>query len=387
MLDPSVFMVLIDGMGLMALLALAYGSIGRVLDRGRGYAEAIGLVFGLGAVAATLGGATSPLEGSYCSLPYVIVALAGGFAGWRSATLAGFMASIAFYFVGDIEAASAVLAIAGSAVIGLAWRRFTRPQAGGSAFDFVSLALMLAANIMFFGALGSSVSVSGAPVLSSTLLTCLVAVLSLGWMMRREDRLRRREGELRIDALTDPLTGLGNRRAFEALLKVELAAIARQGVPLSMLLLDVDHFKRINDTHGHETGDRVLKRLAFVLRQNVRDADYVFRLGGEEFCVLLPGASRAAAVKVAERIRRVTGSANLGSADRLLSVTFSIGVSTARTSAIPHIRLYASADSALYQAKTDGRDRVCQADDPSGDLEDYELREDLPLASARRFAT
>ena len=99
-------------------------------------------------------------------------------------------------------------------VIGLAWRHFLRPRLEASTFDFILLALMVAAAMVFFGELGSSGTMSGPTILLLTLLTCIGAVLSLGWMMRREDRLRRREGELRIDALTDPLTGLGNRRAF-----------------------------------------------------------------------------------------------------------------------------------------------------------------------------
>ena len=375
-------MLLMNGMGLMALLALAYGSIGRALDSRPGYPEAIGFVFGLGAVAATLS-ADASLEGSHFNLPYVIVALTAAFSGWRSATLVGFMAAITSFFVDDMGMAPALLAIASSVVIGLAWRHFLRPRLEASTFDFILLALMVAAAMVFFGELGSSGTMSGPTILLLTLLTCIGAVLSLGWMMRREDRLRRREGELRIDALTDPLTGLGNRRAFDALLKDELAAIARHGVPLSMLLLDVDHFKRINDTHGHEIGDRVLKHLASVLRQNLRDADYVFRLGGEEFCVLLPGAGRAAAVNVAERIRRVTGAANLGRLDRPLRVTFSIGVSTARASTVLPIRLYASADSALYRAKTDGRNRVRQAADVSEGLDAGETIEPEALDPAQ----
>jgi diguanylate cyclase (GGDEF)-like protein len=157
-------------------------------------------------------------------------------------------------------------------------------------------------------------------------------------------------------ALTDPLTGLLNRRAFEVRIHEEAARSARQGAPLSMLALDIDHFKRVNDRFGHPTGDAALVSIGRVIEQTARQGDVVARVGGEEFSVLLVGADLDAAATVAERIREAVETVSHGDIGKL---TISIGVAgLSLDGEAPAVTLQRDADRVLYVAKETGRNRV-----------------------------
>lgn len=161
-------------------------------------------------------------------------------------------------------------------------------------------------------------------------------------------------------AVIDPLTGLYNRRFGTARLSEEFQRAVRAETPLSVLMLDIDHFKAINDTHGHLIGDRVLAQVAQVLQQLSRESDIAVRYGGEEFFILLPGANCDNAQALAERIRRAVADLVIDHAGMALRVTISIGLSSLPEAAAntPEI-LITQADTALYQAKQGGRNRVC----------------------------
>jgi diguanylate cyclase (GGDEF)-like protein len=160
-------------------------------------------------------------------------------------------------------------------------------------------------------------------------------------------------------ALTDVLTGLANRRAFVDALGSELARVHRHDHPASLLFLDLDAFKQVNDTHGHAVGDEVLAGFAQVLTRSCRRGDLAARIGGEEFAVLLPMTGRVPAALVAERIRRATESLPLGRSVEV-PMTVSIGVAASEDSPEPvePSELLGRADAALYRAKTGGRNRV-----------------------------
>jgi photoactive yellow protein len=174
--------------------------------------------------------------------------------------------------------------------------------------------------------------------------------------------------EAQDQAIRDPLTGLFNRRYVEAVLPAELARAQRYEVPLSLLVIDVDHFKTVNDRFGHPVGDRVLIRLAGVMRRVRRVSDTCARLGGEEFCIVLPHSSAPAALAAGERLLRVVRALRFEEEPEL-RVTVSIGVATT-PGTMPASdfegqvrRLMARADEALYEAKRSGRDRtVLKAD-------------------------
>jgi len=161
------------------------------------------------------------------------------------------------------------------------------------------------------------------------------------------------QAELERSARTDALTGLANRRCFEEALHRELAVATRSGAPCGLIVLDVDHFKAVNDAHGHQTGDEVLAGVGSALGRAARDTDIVTRYGGEEFAVVLPGCSAAEATEAAERLR-----AAVASSASPVPVTLSAGVAAFPSDAEDAVSLVAAADGALYKAKRQGRDRA-----------------------------
>jgi len=171
-------------------------------------------------------------------------------------------------------------------------------------------------------------------------------------------------------AITDGLTGLRSRKFFEETLHAEAAGARRSGRPLGLLLLDIDYFKKVNDTYGHNGGDRVLVEVAERLRRLARPGDLVARYGGEEFAILLPGIDAARGCEIAERIRHGIATVPIAvGGTRQHRVTVSVGVA-AMTSTSEHVDdLVLAADRALYTAKNAGRDQVAAADDvPQPDL-------------------
>jgi diguanylate cyclase (GGDEF)-like protein len=177
---------------------------------------------------------------------------------------------------------------------------------------------------------------------------------SLAFLLMHKERADEETTRL---ATTDPLTGVFNRRTFIELAEQELARTRRTGAPLALMMLDLDHFKRVNDTYGHLIGDQVLVAFTRLVRECVRRSDLVVRYGGEEFCVLLPGTLLTAATALAERIRAATAARTLTSLP--FRITVSIGVTASAAGAATALDdLLARADEALYRAKEEGRNRV-----------------------------
>ena len=199
-----------------------------------------------------------------------------------------------------------------------------------------------------------------------------------GTLLERESRLARMNAELEhtvaertrqlLDAnaelgrlaAQDPLTGVANRRAFERRLHEEEARSRRSGRPFGLLIVDVDHFKRVNDRHGHPVGDQVLQALAALLVQNTRQTDFVARFGGEEFAVLLPDIAGDEPARVAEKVRESIARHDFGAVGQ---VTVSVGCASADGVRRTAAAAVARADVALYRAKRDGRNCV-RLDEP-----------------------
>lgn len=180
---------------------------------------------------------------------------------------------------------------------------------------------------------------------------------------RYTELLRQNVSQSLEAALTDALTGLFNRRYLESRLKAIADGAANRGKNLAVLAIDADHFKSVNDTYGHEAGDKVLQELARRIRGNVRSADLPCRVGGEEFVVAMPGVSRSDALIAAERLREVVASAafDIGRAGGPLPVTISVGVAAFEGGNDTAEELLKRADAALYCAKNSGRNRVAAA--------------------------
>lgn len=188
-----------------------------------------------------------------------------------------------------------------------------------------------------------------------------------------QDELRTKNRQLedmltRVEtlAITDPLTGLFNRRRFETILELEYRKTVRYQTPLSCLMIDIDHFKSVNDTFGHQRGDMVLKEVALIIQRSIREVDTAARWGGEEFTVLVPTISRESAVQPAKRILRSISEhafPDLGGR----SVTVSIGIAD-----MPNVRIDSAAqlvqlaDLAMYEAKKKGRNRIELASEEQG---------------------
>jgi two-component system cell cycle response regulator len=177
---------------------------------------------------------------------------------------------------------------------------------------------------------------------------------------RYADRLRDNVQHSLEMAVTDPLTNLHNRRYFEAHAATALEQAIERGRPLSLLILDIDHFKVINDSWGHEAGDDVLREFAHRLRKNLRGIDLPCRIGGEEFVVVMPDTDMAIAAVVAERVRRKIERDLfiIHDGERSIPVTVSIGAASLSGTDESLPSLLRRADKALYRAKNDGRNRV-----------------------------
>jgi diguanylate cyclase (GGDEF)-like protein len=205
--------------------------------------------------------------------------------------------------------------------------------------------------------MGSTVAVDPGSFADEPTYT-LVGLAAIAGLAAFAHTLMRAEIEQRTHATLDPLTGLLNRKALAG----RFAEIAEQatltGAWVSVIACDLDHFKQVNDAHGHDRGDKVLKEAAYVMRKNLRSFELVYRLGGEEFLVVVPGLALEEGLALAERLRTGIEDARPGG----LSVTASFGVAAARGAEVEFEPLFRGADAALYLAKRNGRNQAIGRD-------------------------
>jgi len=191
---------------------------------------------------------------------------------------------------------------------------------------------------------------------------CPVGETSCEWL-DKVNNLRQQIDELSALVSTDALTGLYNFRHFEMVLQAEMDRSKRSGIPTSLVLVDADHFKAVNDTYGHEAGNLALKHLADILRGEVRTTDIVCRYGGEEFAMIFPETHLNLAVKVADRIREQIARRPVEIDGGEIELTVSMGASVyMKTSVIDRNNFVASVDKYLYEAKQSGRNCICHID-------------------------
>jgi diguanylate cyclase (GGDEF)-like protein len=256
----------------------------------------------------------------------------------------------------ELTIASAVALEGGQRITALPWlaipvitlsARFSMRGVVAGVVIAISLVLAVA-----FGVDAHSVIQHPEIVIAPLALVICAAVLSTPLM--------RSDIQHRSVAVIDQLTGMLNRNALEARTH-ELAQQSQvTGEPVGVIVADLDHFKRINDTRGHGVGDTVLRDVAYLLRKQLRAFDLAYRLGGEEFLILVPGSDIARTLELAERLREGIATSRLANG---LEVTLSVGVSaSARSEPFDYPRLFAEADAALYKAKRAGRNLVCAAE-------------------------
>jgi len=195
-------------------------------------------------------------------------------------------------------------------------------------------------------------------VVFAPLLALVALMIGLGaWILRRENIKRcQYEKHLQNLARTDPLTGILNRRAFYQMVTREMGRVHRDHSDLTMLVLDLDHFKAINDQFGHETGDSVLQAFTQLIRDNLREADIFSRIGGEEFALALPGTNEQQALEMAERLRRKVAALKIFHDLKKMQITVSIGISQYQPGDT-HESLITRADRAMYHSKDNGRNQ------------------------------
>jgi diguanylate cyclase (GGDEF)-like protein len=180
-------------------------------------------------------------------------------------------------------------------------------------------------------------------------------------------RTSQSETVLKRLATTDPLTGALNRRHYMELMAREQRRAERYSAVYSVLMVDIDHFKRVNDTHGHQVGDQAIQAMSEACQRALRPTDLLARYGGEEFIITLTHTDQIGAAKVAERLRESVSQIALATEQGMLKFTISVGVSTYFKRSLLH-EIIGRADQALYQAKTAGRNRVCLSPGPDAQL-------------------
>lgn len=196
------------------------------------------------------------------------------------------------------------------------------------------------------------------PVILTAPLTAIVCLAVLSTPLMQSDI------QHRSDAVIDQLTGMLNRKALSTR-ALELAEQSElTGEPVGIVVGDLDHFKAINDTHGHSVGDVALKEVAYLLRKQLRAFDLAYRLGGEEFLILLPGSDLSSASQLAERLREAVARERIPGGERV-TMSFGVGASQQGES-FDYARVFGEADAALYRAKRGGRNRVCAAEQDAG---------------------
>lgn len=222
---------------------------------------------------------------------------------------------------------------------------------------------VLATGLVFAGYFlspSSSESATAFINLGLTLFIIWLAALMLIFHLSQERKYTEKLAEM---ANHDALTNVHNRHYFNQELEKEIAKSRRYKIDLSLLMIDIDHFKKVNDTYGHQVGDQVLKTLASICKQVLRDVDIVVRFGGEEFIVILPSTNISGALLTAERIRQAVEAETFTYDDVNLKCTVSVGVTSYDNADWTDKDLIKAADIALYEAKQNGRNQICEFDE------------------------
>ncbi|HZH25669.1 MAG TPA: diguanylate cyclase [Azospirillaceae bacterium] len=361
LLDLPLLISLGRGVSLVAVVTLVYAAVWQRFAQQPVLRQvATGILFGAGALLSMLD--PVPLaDGVRIDARGVLVGMASPFGGPLAAVIAAGITASYRYALGGPAALSGIAGILIAASAGMWFARLPHAKPWPSSpVHLIALGLTISSGVLSFFLLPSleltwAVLWKAGPPLTAA---NMVGALVFGTMLSRERSRLDMQQRLLQAATTDPLTELANRRALSETLGRELARARRLEAPLCVLAADIDRFKRVNDAFGHDAGDAVLKHVARVLASNIRAEDMAARLGGEEFCLVLPTTPIEGAVQLAERIRVAVASSPAETPAGPVNVTVSIGVAALALPNEGEDELLKRADEALYQAKAGGRDRV-----------------------------
>ena len=377
MLVSELLLALVHSTGLLALLAIAFGALERQDWPKLPRSALQGAVFGCGAILAMMSPAHIGV-GVMVDARGLIVGFAAAFGGWPAALMAVLVSGAYRLWLGGIGAMPGAAGIVVAALLGLGWRHLLRPRTRTRPWHLAVLGIVVSCYVFTSFALGfASLDRLVTMILPYMMATSVTASVLLGLFVDRELNQIEREQQWKTSALTDPLTTLPNRRAFER----GMAGLRPEGMTAGLLIADLDHFKVVNDTFGHAAGDHVLRQVALTLRAQTRDRDLLARLGGEELAVLLPDTDARRALDVAERLRKAIEDMAIAWEGHTIRITASFGLSVA-PGALPAESMFEQADAALYEAKSGGRNRVVL----SGEMLVLPASATLPAASARPAA-
>ncbi len=233
---------------------------------------------------------------------------------------------------------------------------FSRMMKNERSYRYTFLGLIAWVSICLLAAGWAELESGHVRMLSFAGLFGLIAAVGLSESLESQSRIR--FAKLMASSTTDPLTGIRNRRFLDDEIERRLAQLRRQKTTVSLLMIDVDHFKQLNDTHGHLAGDKTLRNLAKLLDGTLRDMDLITRYGGEEFVAVLPGTDLHHAQLAGERIRSAIEQSYVPFESKEIKITISVGITEAIPVDTPDSFLD-RADKALYEAKNSGRNRCC----------------------------
>ncbi|WP_108663365.1 diguanylate cyclase [Acuticoccus kandeliae] len=354
---------LLRNVSFVAFIALVYGLI---VANVRGWVANVilGLLMGAGAILSMME-PSEILPGVIVDSRSTLVMLSSFFAGPIGGSITWLAATLYRISIGGQGVPAGVVGIFASAVIGLAGyylvkARGRRPRSSdililAAISPFLSLTIFL---------LPFDIAVSLIKSVLPLAFVRIIGILALGLLILHEVRRVAAETEVRRLAFVDELSGLSNRRAFYSHLEQAWRRWERYRNPFSIIIIDIDYFKLINDRYGHPAGDEVIRRLADIMRSEARGSDIPARIGGEEFVILLPNTDTKSSEIAANRIRLRVEEEVVEVEGDIIRFTISIGISNDAARDLTVQAMLSSADQALYEAKRGGRNRVCVAGPP-----------------------
>lgn len=348
---------LVHALGTMTLVAFVYGTTQRSSFNSPVKSIMTGFILGIGALFAMMAPSTIA-EGVITDGRTVFMGVAAAFGGVLAAIVAVVMAGIYRLYLGGLGAYAGVTGLVLAAFIGLSWRFATKTENRGKLPNLLILGAVIPLSFIVIWMLPADIAYRFATtVLPAMVPYSIISTLIFGTLLHRELKLVSAEQTLREAADNDFLTGLLNRRAFTNRIKKTSTANIANGTISTLVVLDLDHFKKINDEFGHNAGDMALVQFGKLLTQICRGSDTVARIGGEEFAVFMSNTNADQAKIALQRILDATRLQSINISGKTFSFTTSVGAVEFSPADVPFEDALIAADKALYRAKEQGRNR------------------------------